>query len=58
MLLAAAALTIALGVPASAGGGATRRVYPPDAEPFGMNYAEWHGAYQTWFIEIPARLNR
>ena len=58
VFLATGALTVAMGVPASAGGdGATRRVYPPDGEPFGMSYAEWHGAYQIWLNEIPTRLN-
>jgi len=56
MFLAAAALAIAVGVPASAdhGGAAARKLYPPDAEPFGMSYAEWQGAYQIWLTEIPA----
>ncbi len=57
--LAAAALAIAVGMPASAdhGGAATRKLYPPEAEPFGMSYAEWQGAYQIWLNEIPAPEN-
>jgi hypothetical protein len=56
VFLAAATVALAIGVPASAdhGGVAARKLYPPHAEPFGMSYAEWQGAYQIWLNEIPA----
>ena len=58
MFLAAATLATTLAVPASAGGAdAAAALYPPDAEPFGMTYAEWQGAYQVWLGEIPAPEN-
>jgi len=60
--LAAAALAISLGAPASAdhaggAGLAARKLYPPSAEPFGSSQAEWLGAYITWLLEIPTPKN-
>lgn len=59
VFLSTAVVAIAMSVPASADGGgdAARKLYPPDAEPFGMSYAEWQGAYQIWLNEIPAPKN-
>ena len=59
VFIASAMLALAIGVPASAdhGGAVARILYPPDAEPFGMSYAEWQGAYQIWLNEIPAAEN-
>ena len=55
---AAAVIAMAMSVPATADGGtAARKLYPPHAEPFGMSYAEWLGAYQIWLNEIPAPQN-
>lgn len=58
--LAVAAVAVSMGVPAAAGGGggdAAKKLYPPDAEPFGWSYAEWQGVYQIWLNEIPAPEN-
>lgn len=59
VFLAAATVALAMGVPASAdhGGAAAQKLYPPDAEPFGWGQAEWQGAYQVWFNEIPVPQN-
>ena len=37
--------------------GRDRRIFPPSSHPFGMSYAEWLGAYQIWFNEIPTPQN-
>jgi hypothetical protein len=34
-----------------------RRIFPPSSRPFGMSYAEWEGAYQIWYNEIPTPEN-
>jgi hypothetical protein len=49
----AACLSLALALPAAAGG-STGAVFPPDSSPRGMTHAEWQGAYQIWFGEIPS----
>ena len=38
---------------ALADGSADRGVFPPDASPRGMTYAQWLGDYQIWLNEIP-----
>jgi hypothetical protein len=38
-------------------GGRDRRIFPPSSHPFGVSYAEWEGAFQTWLNEIPTPEN-
>ena len=58
VVIAAGALSLALGLPASAdGGGGARFLYAPDASPRGKTLAEWQAAYQIWANEIPTSIN-
>jgi hypothetical protein len=59
-LLIVGVAALVFGVVPSAGaegGGGGRFVFPPDAEPLGVAYPEWHGLYQIWENEIPTPEN-